>query len=773
MDLRRRLFALALGRRLPRYDGELRLAGLSAPVTIRRDRYAIPCIEATNDEDAWFGLGFCQGQDRAVQLELRLRTLRGTLSALFGRRTLEVDRLARRIGFREAAERQVDVLDADIRANAAAFARGVNAGVASGRRAHELVLLRAQATTWDAADVLGVAKLFSFLLIGNWDVELARLKILQTDGPEALADLDPGYPADHPVSAPPGATAGGVIDRLAADRAAFAAFAGAGGGSNNWAIAGSRTASGRPIVANDPHLEAMLPPQWYLAHVRTPAWAVTGAALVGGPAVGAGHNGFAAWGITAALVDTTDLFSEEVSDDGRLRQGDAFVECERRREVIEVRGAAPVVEEVLITPRGPIIGPALAGEVGALSLRATWLDPKPARGFAAVAGARSFEEFRRQFKAWPLLNQNVVYADSGGTIAWQMVGDAPRRRRGWGTLPQPGWAADAGWEEDGVAFEALPHAVDPESGFVATANNKPLPEEEGPYLGVDWLDGYRLERIVEALAARSDWDVAAALALQMDETSLAWREVRRTVLGLRPQAAEACLALDLLAGWDGVVSSSSSSAAVFELFVAEMWRRATEARAPRAAQWALGRGFTPLLPLTTFTGGRNSRILRLMRAQPPGWFGRPWPAEMIDALGAAVRRLRAESGEAPAGWAWGRIRPLRLEHPMGRLPQLAWLLNRGPFAWGGDSDTVSAAGTTPLRPLANPTVVASLRMVVEVGSWDESRFALPGGQSGNPLSPHYDDLLPFWREGKGVPIAWSAAAVAKAARSELRLLPRS
>ena len=207
MDLRRRLFALALGRRLPRYDGELRLAGLSAPVTIRRDRYAIPCIEATNDEDAWFGLGFCQGQDRAVQLELRLRTLRGTLSALFGRRTLEVDRLARRIGFREAAERQVDVLDADIRANAAAFARGVNAGVASGRRAHELVLLRAQATTWDAADVLGVAKLFSFLLIGNWDVELARLKILQTDGPEALADLDPGYPADHPVSAPPGATA--------------------------------------------------------------------------------------------------------------------------------------------------------------------------------------------------------------------------------------------------------------------------------------------------------------------------------------------------------------------------------------------------------------------------------------------------------------------------------------------------------------------------------------------------------------------------------------
>ena len=219
------------------------------------------------------------------------------------------------------------------------------------------------------------------------------------------------------------------------------------------------------------------------------------------------------------------------------------------------------------------------------------------------------------------------------------------------------------------------------------------------------------------------------------------------------------------------VSTGSAAAAVYEAFVAEMWRRAVEARAPRAAEWALGRGFTPLLPMTTFGGGRNSRLLRLLRRQPPGWFARPWPAEMVDALGVVVDRLRAEQGEDADRWAWGRGRSLTLEHPLGRMPQLAWLLNRGPFAWGGDSDTISAAGTTPLRPTAGPTVIASLRVAIDVGDWEQARFALPGGQSGNPVSSHYDDFLPAWRAGDGVPIAWSAEAIARAARAELRLSP--
>jgi len=772
MDLRRGPLALALGRRLPLIDGELRLTGLRAPLTIRRDGHAIPHIEAQNDEDAWFGLGFCQAQDRALQLELRLRTVRGRLSEVFGRRTLAIDRLSRRIGFRAASEDQLDILDADIRAHVNAFVRGVNAGLDASPRPHELVLLHAWPSRWEAADVLGVGKLVSFLLIGNWDVELARLKILQLDGVEALKALDPWYSEYQPVTSPPGALAGPALDRLSADLEAFAAFAGTGGGSNSWALAGGRTASGRPILANDPHLDATLPAHWYLAHLKTPAWQVAGAALVGGPAVAAGHNGFAAWGVTAALSDTTDFFIEEVGPDGRsVRAGDSFVACELRREVIGVRGAPDAVEEVLVTPHGPLVGPALEDEVGALALSAVWLQPRPVRGFLAAHKARSFAEFRRCFEHWPVLAQNLVYADVTGKIGWQLAGEVPRRRRGWGTLPSPGRDVDGGWEDATVAFEAMPCDEDPAAGFIATANAKPIVDGPGPHLGVDWLDGYRLARIDEALSARADWDVAATQRLQMDETTLAWREVREAVLSLTPRGDETRLALGLLSEWDGVLAAHSAAASVFELFVAEMWRRVAQSRAPKAARFALGQGFTQLLPLTTFAAGRVSRLLHVLREQPDGWFARGWPEEMLDALGAVITKLQRDCGASPAGWGWGVLRPLRLRHPLGALPGLAFLLDRGPFPWGGDANTVSQAGTTPFSPRSNPTAIASLRMVVPLGDWEEARFSLPGGQSGNPMSPHYDDLLPLWRRGEGVPIAWSDAEIARQATSELRLWP--
>jgi penicillin amidase len=763
MDLRR-VLRLLLGSRLPITSGSLRLNGIGAPITVRRDRFGIAYIDAENDDDAWFGLGFCQAQDRAFQLELRLRTVRGTLSALVGEPTLAIDRLARRVGFRESAERQLPALDADIRAQIDAFVRGINAGLSAGirRRPPEFVLLRSEPSRWEPADVLGIGKLMSFMLIGNWDVELSRLKILREDGPQALRDLDPAYPEDHPVVSPPGGLAGHAIDRLSADLEEFLSFAGTATGSNAWAIGGSRTASGRPILASDPHLEATLPPHWYLASVRTPEWGVAGAALIGSPAVAIGHNGFAAWGITASLVDTVDLFIEEVGADGRsVRRGAAFEPCLVRREVIEVKKKAPVIEDVLVGSHGPIVGPAFEGDIGAIAMRASWLDAKPARGFLSSPRARSFQSFRREFEAWPALNQNVVYADETGAIAWQLIGEAPRRRKGWGTLPQSGADLDAGWLDEGVPFAEMPYVLDPPAGFVATANNKPVADDGGPYLGVDWLDGYRAARITEAVAARNDWDVEATQRLQLDRASLTWREVQDIVLGLPETSDDTRIALDLLRGWDGAVTAASSAASLFILFVAEMRRRIARSRAPKSYQWALGKGFASLLPVTTFTAGRSSSVLRALRGQPSGWFTRPWPEEMADTLAAVVRDLRSRHGQEAASWAWGKIRPLTLEHPLGRIRQLAPVFNRGPIAWGGESNTVSPNGS----------VIASMRMVVEAGNWDEARFSLPGGQSGNPFSAHYDDLLTYWLQGEGVPIAWSPAAVAAAARATLQLLP--
>ncbi len=774
MDPKRLLLRLALGARLPKTDPTVRVSGLDAGVTIRRDRFGIPHIDATSEMDAWFGLGFCQAQDRAFQLELRLRTVRGTLAALVGEQGLAVDRLSRRIGFLEASQRQLPILAEDIRQQIEAFASGMNAAHAAGlsSRPHEFVLLRSRPTRWQSSDVVGMGKLMSFLLIGNWDVELARLKILIEDGPDVLADLNPVYPGEHPVSLPPGASAGPAIDRLSEDMAALITFAGYGGGSNNWAIAAAHTRSGRPILANDPHLDPALPPHWYLAHLETPEWAAAGAALIGSPAIGAGHNGFAAWGITAGLADTTDLFLEQVGSDGQsVRHDDVFEPCEVRRETIEIRGKAAVTEEVLVTPRGPIISPALEGDFPVLSLRAVWLDAKPARGFLTVHKAQTLEAFRLELEQWPFLSQNVAYADADGNIAWQLTGDVPVRNKGWGTLPQAGWDPAAGWRDSGVAFSEMPHSINPDSGLIASANNKPTTNDIGPFLGVDWLDGYRAARIFEVLESRNDWDVASSLILQMDQNSLAWRQVRDTVLATPPIDSDAGEALRLLESWDGDLTAGSAAATIYEHLLAEMWQRVAQARAPNASRWALGQGFVELLPLTTFAAGRSSQLLRLLIEQPQGWFDQPWPAVMAEALSRVVRALRAERGIDHSGWAWGSLRPLTLEHPLGRIGFLASTFNRGPFAFGGDGNTISQAGTTPLRPTGNPLAIASMRMVVDVGSWENARFSMPGGQSGNPFSPHYDDLLPHWLKGEGVPIAWSPTAVEASTQQRLELLP--
>ena len=774
MDPVRLLFRLVLGRRLPTTRGTLTAPGLDAPVTIRRDRYGIAYIDAENDDDAWYALGFCQGQDRAFQLEQLLRIVRGTLSEIVGPGGLAVDRLSRRIGFRLSAQRQLEAMDDGTRRAIESFARGVTAGATIGcrRRAHEFALLRTAPTPFDGADVLGAVKLTSFSMASNWDSELARLKILTEDGLEALEDLDPSYPEWCLVTSPPGAPAGEPLDHVAEDLAALAAATGQAGGSNAWAIAPSKTASGRVIVANDPHLPPVIPPRWYLASVRTPEWSVAGACFVGGPGFLAGHNGFAAWGVTVGLIDNTDLFLEEIGPDRRsVRVGNDLVPCEVRRETIRIKGRADVVEEVLVTPRGPIVSPALADGTGAVSLAATWLSARPYTGFLKAYRARSFEEFRQTFESWPSVSLNVVYGDADGSVGWQLIGDAPQRRKGWGTVPSPGWDPETGWLEDPAPFDGLPHLSDPGTGYVATANNRPASDGSGPFLGVDWLEGYRHKRIVEVLETRDDWTVDDALALQLDQVCLAWTEMREAVLRVPPDSDDARTALELLRSWDGVADAGSPAASVFELFLAEMMRRVVTARAPRSARWALGLGFNQLTPRSAYGFRRSSQVTRLLRERPDGWFDAGWDPEVSKALDASVRALRLGFGDEPRRWAWGTVRPLTLHYTVGDVWLVNRVYNRGPFAWGGDGNTVGQAAVDPNDPTGNPSWTASLRMAVEAGDWDGARFVLAGGQSGNPLSPHYDDMVPLWLRGESVPVAWSPEAVDRSTRSTLRLLP--
>ncbi|MGH2570924.1 MAG: penicillin acylase family protein, partial [bacterium] len=429
---------LALGRRLPTTSGNIAIGGIDGRVLIRRDSRGIPSIDADSDADAWFGLGFAHGQDRAFQLEMVLRLVRGTVAELVGPAGLPLDRIARRIGFHRSAKARLAAMDPALRRDVEAYARGTAAGATAGspRKAHEFTLLRTEPTPYTAADVAGVLGVLSFAIASNWDVELARLRILVADGTDAMQAVDPRVPEWLPVAFPPGTPYGpappagegdparagtgkdaaspalaAAIDRLASDAGAFIAAAGGGGGSNNWAIAPSRTATGHPLLANDPHLTPVLPPHWYLARLKAPEWTAAGATFAGAPGITVGHNETLAWGATAGLADNTDLFVEEVGSDGRsVRSGEGFEPCEVIRETIRVRGGPDAVEEVLITPRGPLLVPPPDGEHRGLSLRAVWLDALPVRGTLITHRARTIEELRAAFAEWPVLPMNVVAA---------------------------------------------------------------------------------------------------------------------------------------------------------------------------------------------------------------------------------------------------------------------------------------------------------------------------------------------------------------------------
>jgi len=775
MSILRWLVRLALGRRLVLTDGHLRVAGPHAPLTIRRDRHGIPVVEAASERDAFFGLGFCQGQDRAFQLEVLLRVVRGTVSELVGPDALPVDRLSRRIGFHRAALARVPLLVPEVRELLEAFAAGVRAGTTAGlpRKPHEFALLGGQPTLWTPADTLGVVELISFTLSANWGVELARLRIWREDGEEALRALDPTFPAWHRVTLPNLTTAGvPPLDRLGEELTLLRQLVGSGGGSNNWALAGNRTATGRPILASDPHLDTKLPSPWYLAHLRWPGGAVVGCSFVGGPAVLAGHNGHAAWGLTAGLVDNTDLFLEQLGPDGRTyRQGGEYRPCVVREERIAVKGKPAVVETVLETPRGPILTGVLDGVTDAVSLRAVWLDPRPVAGLLWVHRARSFDEFRELLRDWPATSQNMAYADATGTIGWQLAGGAPRRKVGHGAMPLPGWRPEVGWEDGLIPFDEMPHGENPLEGYLATANSRPLPEGHGPDLGVDWIDGYRQQAIQDALASRSDWTIAETLRLQADQRSLPWVEMRDAVLAVPADTQRRTLALRLLREWDGVLGIDSAAASVYELFVAEMLTRLAKAKAPRSWEAALGKGQAVLVEFNYFALRRSGHLVRLLREQPAGWFARGWPAEMADALEAAVAALEARAGRDPDRWGWGRLRTLTLKHPLGRSRLLASTFNLGPYPHGGDADTVNQSASLPWRPLDGAVNLASARVVIDVGAWSNSRFALPAGQSGNPFSPHYGDLGEVWRRGDGVPIPWTPAEIAAATTATLVLEP--
>jgi penicillin amidase len=751
-----------------RVEGKLPVAGLAAPVEVLRDRWGIPHIYARTLEDLFLAQGFVQAQDRLFQMELWRRSTQGRLAELLGPGLVERDRITRLVTrYRGDMEAEWASYDVDARRIVESFVRGINAYVdlRRGDPPLEFRLAGLDLEHWRPEDLLARAE--AFVMSGNAASEVARARQVSRLGAEralALAPPDPPLPASALV--PPGLDLEAVGPELAAALASIGSaprFApretlAASGfddyGSNNWVLAGRRTATGRPYLANDPHRNLDHPSLRYLVHLDGPGYKVAGAVVPWFPGVAIGHNEDVAWGLTIFAIDAQDLFVEETdpADPTRYRVGSDWEAMRVEREAVRVKGARPVEVELRFTRHGPVVHQDLARH-RAFALRWTGSEPGTAGYLAGLAlgRARSAAEFREALRRWRMPGENFVFADRSGAIGYQAAGLAPVRDRGHGLLPAPGASGDYDWRGF-HPMEALPRAADPERGFLATANHRTL-EPGHPVVGREWSNRFRIDRIEEVLGRDRPFTRQDMQELQQDVVATPARALVPLLLDLAPADPAVREARERLLAWDARMDASSGAAALFAAWHVE-----------------LAGALTRRLSGSDGTGA-DAGLVRAVAAQVVvDALRAPGPARdalLVETLGRAAAAMRERLGGDAAAWRWGHLHRARFAHPLAVDAATRALFDRGPLARPGYGYTVNNTGGADFEQTAG----ATFREIVDVGAWDETLVSSAPGQSGEPGSPHFDDLLPIWAEGRYLPLAFSRRKVEELARHRLVLEP--
>jgi penicillin amidase len=784
---------------VPKLDGTEHLDGISAPVEILRDRWGVPHIYARTLADASFAQGWVHAQDRLFQMELSRRVAAGRLSELFGAVAFDTDRLLRTVGLHRAAEASLRALSDEERVVLDAYARGVNAFLERHPRRLpvELVLLRHRPEPWRPLDTLGWVAVMAWGLSTNWDTELVNAAVVAKLGPVRAARLKGEYAHAHPIIVHDRDHAA-LYERALAEFRALGDWlprSGIAGMSNNWVVDGEKSTTGKPLLANDPHLSLQMPSIWHEVHLCTPEAEAAGVALPGAPGVVIGHNRELAWGFTAALPDTADLYIERFDDQGRYEHRGEWRVPEVRTEAIRVRGEAVARRvEVISTVHGPIVtrlSPlATLREPHALALK--WMGHQPNRIVRAsieMMRARTVGEFRSALGWFSAPSMNVVYADRAGHIGYQLCGRVPLRAPGHeGRTPVPGWSGDFEWRGE-IPADELPHAENPPEHFFASANNRQVGASYPHWLGPDLMNGHRARRIVELLTAKEklsaddfarmhvDLHCTPAIAftrLLVEETAKLLAEPT-----LQPRRRLAERALERLRGWDHVLLPSSVEATIYELTLFFAQKRLLEPLLGAAlTESVMGVGFHPVLsPVVIGWLDRTQlTVQEIFLGDEREWFGtRSRQSLLADALADALDWLVKEYGGSLDGWTWGRIHPATFHHPLGTQKPLDQIFDRGPFPYGGDTNTVWQAAFVPRLPISSDGgFTASWRQIVDLDDFDRSRAIHTTGQSGHPGSPHYDDFIAPWLAGEYHPMLWTRAAVDAhvEARQELTPLAR-
>jgi penicillin amidase len=747
-------------------QGALKAHGLHRPVHVQRDKWGVAHIYASDTHDLFFAQGFVAAQDRLFQMELWKRAGQGRLAEILGPDAVERDAQARRLRYRGDLEAEYASYAPDTLLILRAFTDGINAYIkaiqAPGGRGLpvEFQLAGFIPEPWQPADCLNRLAAYSMMNNARGELLYAQLvALLGATQATALASFEP-----HTLLAPaPGVDFSGLGPALLANvvssdtRIPFPASSMQE--SNNWTVSGALTASGKPILANDPHRIIAEPSLRYIVHLVAPGWNVIGAGEPALPGVAAGHNEHIAWGFTIFGLDQEDLYLETLdpAQPGRYKTPTGWQTMTELSEAIAVRGAAPVSVRVKYTRHGPVLW-----EDGKRALALRWVGAEPGTagylGSLSLDRAQNWQEFERAMPRWKVPSENIVYADREGNIGEHSTGLAPLRTNFNGLLPVPG---DGGYEWQGfVPNASLPHQLNPAEQFIATANHKMIPDDFAFPVGFEWTAPTRFQRIHEVLAEAKRTGHKLTLddmgALQSDVVSLPARKLQpmlRAALAAQgntvPTATRAVA--DLLLKWDGALREDSAPAVVYELWALELTTLVMDEVIPPQARtvvppWGISKVVSELEKIP---GGRDSLLLT--------------------ALGAARVRLQTLQGDDPAKWSWGALHHVYFRHALDAAPGVAAVFDRGPFPRSGDGDVVQA--TSPDRKTFEQVAGASYREIFDLGDWDRSLAVNVPGQSGQPGSPHYDDLLPLWRAGRYFQLAYSRKAVNSVTTDVLDLTP--
>ncbi len=742
-------------RPLPKTKGTIELPGLSGRVTVRRDRWGVPHVEAEDLEDLFFAEGFCHGQERLWQIDFYRRVVKGRLAEFAGPEQLPVDRLMLTLGIRRVAEGEVAELDPRLRAQLQRFCDGINAAAeAAPALPFEMQLLRLRFEPWEPVDILSLGKLLAFGLSTNWERELVRADMVRELGPELAARLDPTYPRDNPVVTQEAWSGDGMalVGQIDAVRRSLGLAAEASG-SNNWAVSGERSATGSPLIAGDPHLPPSMPGIWFEIELRHGGRFVRGASLPGMPSIYMGQNNDVAWTITNVMGDTQDLFIERVEGDTYLFEGE-WRPLEVVEEEIPVNGREPERLVVRSTHHGPIVNTALgADEAEPLALAWTALGESTAfAGMLEVLDVESGPQLVEVLEGHTAPPSNMIWADRGGSIGYKLIGRLPLRRGDCPDLPKPGWDGDFEWEGL-IPYDELPEVIDPPSGFLVTANNRIVGDDYPHHITSEWLDGYRARRIEEMIGERERHDLDDFEAMQTDVLSLPGLEAARRLGRLHPRGQRERSAIERLRSWDGRLDPETVAGTIYQAFILRLARevaRAAIGDRDLGERW-LDRADNGFTPHSTSPWRWHSHLMSLWEEEDPRLIGRPWEDLALEALAGALDDLAERFGPDPDAWRWGSVHEMEFPHPLGEAnPLLHKILNRRLRA-GGAQETVSQVAydpNDPYRAVWGP----SWRMVADPVAPDRSRWQMFTGQSGHPASRHYDDLQADWLEGRTQPM---------------------